>query len=224
MAEEPNTSTPPAGDQTPPVVTTPPTGNDPKPTVNGENNQPNNDEKFIPKTRFDEVNKGYQELKAWKAEQEAKEKAAEEESLKKKGEFEKLATQKDQEATQAREELKAERVNNSIILEAAKVGNIVDLDAVKAFIDRSKIIVDSNGVITGVNEALTALLESKPYLKGSGQTPSMGSGTNPPDGGQGNGTPTKFKASQIQDPVFYKEHRDEILKAMRSGQIEDDVP
>jgi hypothetical protein len=58
-------------------------------------------------------------------------------------------------------------------------------------------------------------------LFGEVKNPKLGN----PTGGNGKQPPTgveKFKRSQLRDPVFYKEHREEILKAHKAGMIEDD--
>lgn len=45
--------------------------------------------------------------------------------------------------------------------------------------------------------------------------------TNPADGSGGGGDNQTFTKAQIEDPKFYAEHRDDILKAMREGRIRD---
>lgn len=197
---------------------------------NGANNNTNADanananqgnaENMIPKSRFDEVNTELKSLKAWKDEQEAKQKQAEEESLKKKGEFETLAKQKEEEAAKLRAELQTERINNRIIAEAQKVG-VVDIEPILALIDRSGIKIGDTGV-EGVTEAVTKLVEAKPYLKGNGAAPQVGSGTNPVNSGNNPNAP-KIKASQLKDPKFYQENHAAIMNAMKLGLIEDDI-
>ncbi|MEW6661959.1 MAG: phage scaffolding protein [Bacillota bacterium] len=64
---------------------------------------------------------------------------------------------------------------------------IIDPDAAMALADLSKVQVAEDGKVTGVKEALEALIKDKPYLvgKGSGGVGSPGS----PGGGQGSMTP-----------------------------------
>lgn len=57
--------------------------------------------------------------------------------------------------------------NRLIAAEVKAIGsqlNLVDIDAAFALMDKSNIKVDENGTVTGVQEALNALVEAKPYL------------------------------------------------------------
>lgn len=213
---EANTTTDPVAQST---GDTQPTGNDPKPTENGTNPQSKNEELTIPKHRYDEVAKKARELEDWKKEQESKAKQAEEERLKKQGEWEKLAQSREQEAREAREQLILEKTNNRLILESSKLG-VVDSDAVLKLIDRNMLSIDSEGNISGVTEAITALLNDKPYLKGGINQPTVGNGTNPSNPTQQ--PVTRFKASQLKDHAFFMQHEKEIRQALRLGLIEDD--
>ena len=56
-------------------------------------------------------------------------------------------------------------VDNLIITESAKKG-ITDLDAAKKLIERATIKVNEDGTVTGVTEAVDALVKDKPYLVG----------------------------------------------------------
>mgnify|MGYP007083462683 FL=1 len=85
---------------------------------------------------------------------------------------------------------------------------------------RTDIKINDDGTITGVTEAVQALLKDKTYLKGTGSNVTIGGGTNP-----GTTTPVKrFKLSQLNDARFYREHEKEILEAQKAGQIENDLP
>ncbi len=212
-----------------------PPGNDPKSTDNGGNNNQNQNQnnqnqnqnqnqndngQMIPKHRFDEVNTRLQALEAEKQQREAEQKAKEEEDLKKKGEFETLAQKHKAEAEEAKAALTTERQNNAIAREAAKQG-IQDLDAAIKLIDRANIKTDKDGNITGIEDAVKTLVESKPYLKSGVPQPTVGGGTNPGEGGANN-TP-RFKHSQLQDAKFYREHEKEITEALAKGLVEDDL-
>lgn len=76
-------------------------------------------------------------------------------------------------------------------LQAAELG-LVDADAAMLLMDKAAVAVDEAGNVTGVKEALEALVAAKPWLKkaaaASGQ---VGSGTNPP--GAGGGEPNPWK-------------------------------
>jgi len=143
---------------------------------------------------------------------------AEAKKLEEQGEYQKL--------------LESERAKNKELLlsqqiqAAAIKAGAVDVEAVTKLIDRNAITVNDDGTITGVDEAVSSLLESKAYLKGDGSNtppPSVGSGANPPADPNTQGK-YKFKHSQIQDSKFYAEHEAEILEAMKNNQIEADIP
>lgn len=143
--------------------------------------------------------------------------AADAKRLEEQGEFKQLL---EQERAKNQELLLSQQIQAA----AVKAG-AVDIEAVTKLIDRSAIKVNDDGTVTGVDEAVSSLLESKTYLKGDGSTPppSVGSGGNPPADNNTQGK-FKFKHSQIQDPKFYAEHEAEILEAMKNNQIEADIP
>lgn len=182
----------------------------------------NSKEKMIPKHRFDEVNAKLKEVTS-KLEVIEKEKSeAEDEQLKKQKKFEELSEKYKEQAQKAENQLKEEKINNSILAEAQKAG-IKDLDAALKLIDRSDIKVDDDNEISGVSEAVNNLVETKAYLKDADAEPNLGGGSNPPDSSS-QPTITKFRLSQLQDHKFYTEHEEEIKKAMTiPGAIVDDV-
>lgn len=196
-------------------------GNDPKPPAPADQQAPNPPSgDMIPKHRFDEINTKLKEMETWKATQEAEKQTKIDEDLKEKGEWETLANNHKSEAEKAKSELQTERVNNKVAMEAAKLG-IKDLDAATKLIDRSKILVDKDGNITGLIEAVQQLASDKPYLRDGVPQPNIGSGSNPPAGGD-NRTP-RFKHSQLQDAQFYTDHKKEIDEALKLGLVEDDL-
>lgn len=235
MAENTPGATPPStlpnGNTVPPVApTTPPTtpGTPPQPPENAG-------KAFIPSELSDEdFGKIFEDERLWKHDRfkqlnerakqadkfEAEKKAADEKAMQEQGKWKELAEKKEAEANEARTKLEQAITNNKIIVEAAKLG-VVDNEAVLALISRTGIKVNDKGEIEGVVEALTALLESKPYLKGTASQPTLGGGTNP--GNPGNTAPKKFKASQIKDVAFYRENEKDILQAMKLGLIENDL-
>jgi hypothetical protein len=143
---------------------------------------------------------------------------AEEDALKKKGEFEELAKRKEAELNEYKQKHIQSVTDTRIQTEAAKLG-IVDLEAALKLIDRSAIAVSDDGTVSGVEIAVKALLDAKPYLKG-GTTPTIGAPTNP--GGDDNGG-FKFKRSQLQNHAFWQEHEKEIMEAIAKGQVENDL-
>lgn len=152
-------------------------------------------------------------------EYEKAEKAREEQELEKKGKHEELAKKAQEERDEWQKKYTQSQVNNSIQAEAAKLG-VVDLEAVLKLINRDSITVGDDGTVSGAEDAVKALLESKPYLKGKAGQVKLGSPTNP---GENTDNIKRFKLSQIQDPTFYRENEKDIMAAMKAGLIEDDI-
>lgn len=152
--------------------------------------------------------------------------AAEAKALEDQGKFKELSEKQATEITDLKTKLQNSTVNQALTNKLAPLG-VVDLDAALALVDRSKITVGDDGAITGLDEAIEALKTGKAYLfntEGGGTNGGkpVGTPSNPGNGGGTSTTPT-FKRSQLSDPKFYQEHRDDILKAQAEGKIEDDL-
>lgn len=78
--------------------------------------------------------------------------------------------------------LKTERIKNSIIAEASKMGFTDPADAY-TLTDLKEIQIDDQGAVTGAAEAIKKLAEAKPYLLGKPAPKGDGMGT--PKGGSG---------------------------------------
>ena len=166
--------------------------------------------------RFKELTELAKEAKKLiKAEDDRKEKDLEENKK-----FQELADKRKAERDEAQTKLQQEKVNNALLAEASKAG-VVDVEATLKLIDRDKVTVDDDGKVSGVEDAVKTLIEDKPFLKGEGVQPTnIGSGTNP---GANLTNVKKFTLSQVQNPEFYQEHRDDIQKAYKTpGAIIDD--
>lgn len=152
---------------------------------------------------------------------EAEKKQAEEKRLADEKKFEELATKATQERDEMQGKLASQLQDNRIITEASKVG-VVDIESVLKLVDRSSITVDAQGNVSGAAEAIQSLLTAKPFLsKKALLLTTIGSATNP--GADTDTGAKKFKLSQLQDPVFYKENEKDILAAYKNGLVEDDV-
>ncbi len=145
----------------------------------------------------------------------------EKDKLVEEGKFKELAEKEKARADEAQKALQDRIVDNALQAEAVKQG-AKDLEAVLKLVDRSKINVSEDGVITGADETVKGLLESKPYLKDANAQAqvNIGSGTQPGTDASG---AKKFTHSQIQDPKFYEENKVAIQEAMRTGNIIDDI-
>lgn len=151
---------------------------------------------------------------------EAQQAEAEKKRLAEQGKFKELAEKEAEKRLTAEQKYQKAMIDNSIIVEATKLG-AVDIEAVKALIDRNGIKLNDDGTVVGVAEAVKTLLDSKQYLKGTANNNlTIGTGTAP--NGQ-SATGTRFTLSQIQDPVFYRANADAIDKAVKLGLVIDDT-
>jgi len=150
--------------------------------------------------------------------------AAENKRLEDNKEFETLAESRKTDLETAQGQIKTMRIDQALTNKLVPEG-IVDLDAALKLVDRSKLTIDDNGVVSGIDEVLASLKTDKAYLfnnTGTPPDPSLGTPSNPTGGTPPTG-PAKFKRSQLRDAKFYTENRDEIIKAQAAGLIEDDI-
>lgn len=142
--------------------------------------------------------------------------AAEKKRLEDEGKFKELAESEQKKREQLEQQVKQSTIDAAVVGEAAKLG-AVDVDAVKALIDRANINVDESGGVTGIAEAVKALAESKGYLfkQGSG-APNLGAG----NGSDNKGTGEKIAYSKVKDPAYYRENEADIIKAMQENRID----
>ncbi|WP_253291310.1 phage scaffolding protein [Virgibacillus proomii] len=146
-----------------------------------EPQQPSN---TIPYERFKEVNDAYKsfkslgynsadELKAQLDELKTLKQAEEERKKAEMDEVERLQAEKEEAAQKAQEaeeqarkakEAANNRILNTEIKSVARALNANDPNDVLALLDKSQIEMDEEGNVTGVEEAVTAFKESKPWL------------------------------------------------------------
>lgn len=128
-------------------------------------------ESYIPKTRFDEVNEAKKQLdKDIKARdtqiEDIKKNAGDNEGLKK--QIETLQTENKTTKEKYQQELKDLQISNAIKLAIADKAQ--DADLVSGLFDKSKLILGDDGKITGLDEQLKSLQESKAFLFKTGKT------------------------------------------------------
>lgn len=224
-------STPPAGDGS-----TPPAGDPSNPTGTPPATPPAAPTGEIDLTKLteDQLSKVLENPNLWNLPRvkELREQAAEakklkdaqakatEDKLKEDKKWEELAQNKESENATLKEQIQTLSINQSLSTLLVKE-NVVDLDGALKLIDRSKITVDDNGTVSGVQEALDALKTDKAYLFNGSQTPQVGNPSNPTS--QTPSGPMKFKRSQLTQE-FINANKDEVYKAMHAGLIEDDGP
>lgn len=230
-------ATPPAGGQPPAApdpggTTTPPAGTPPAAAAPVDNFDPS-------KLTQDQLNKVLENQELWKnprlaglleadkqLKQLQKDKETQtEQQLTEQKKFQELAEKRATDLATATETIQKMQVDQALTNKLVKE-SVVDLDGALKLVDRSKIQVDDNGTVTGVDEALGSLKTDKAYLFNTGGTPpaqpTVGNPSNPaaPASGSGN---FKFKESQLT-PEFYNAHKAEIDEAGRLGLIEPDGP
>lgn len=122
-------------------------------------------EGYVPKHRFDEVNEAKK-----KVEKDLKEQTGNLETLKKSaGDNEDLQNQIKQLQEDAAEkeqqyqnDIKELRLSNAI--KTAVSGKVLDEELVEGLFDKSKLILDEDGKVTGLEEQMKGLQESKSFL------------------------------------------------------------
>lgn len=120
---------------------------------------------YVPKTRFDEVNEAKKQLETsandYKTQLETlKASAGDNEALKQ--QIAELQTQNQQKDTEYQEKLKDLQLTNAIKLAVADSAQ--DCDLVAGLVDKSKLILGDDGKVTGLDEQMKALKESKSFL------------------------------------------------------------
>lgn len=96
-------------------------------------------------------------------------------------------------------------VRAAVIAEATKQ-KAVNPELIVKLLDKDTLTIDDDGNVSGVTEAITALLAENTFLKGSGFNGSS-------DGGQRTGTHAVHKRSEIAKPQYWADHRADILAA-----------
>ena len=149
---------------------------------------------------------------------------AEKKALADQGKFKDLSEQQAQTIENLQKQIQDGKKTGELTAKLLPLG-VIDLEGALKLVDRSKIEISEDGVISGVDEAIEALKTDRAYLFNASQgKPSVGAATNPANAG-GTGEPPKYKASQMRGPEgaeFYKANREDILKAQAEGRIEQD--
>jgi hypothetical protein len=121
------------------------------------------------------------------------------------------------EAAEKRAAEASERANKSAIrsavISAATSAGAVDPDAVMALIDHNALTIGDDGQVTGAEEAVKGLLESKPYLVGNAHTPAP-RGAAVEGGPRGSGAPKQLSRDDLKGMT-----PEAITEAWRSGQL-----
>jgi hypothetical protein len=120
--------------------------------------------RLVAQTKRDERGKfaDYNDLKTRAAKADELEQA----QLTEQQKLEARAAEAERKATEAVEQIASAMIASEVKVRASLLG-VIDPDAAYLLIDRSNVKYDAEAGVTGVDEALTQLLEEKPYLKGT---------------------------------------------------------
>ena len=89
------------------------------------------------------------------------------------------AAEAEKAADEANQKIATAYISSEVKVKAAQAG-IIDPDAAYVLMDRSGVTYDPDNGVTGVDEAITQLLEEKPYLKGTPRSPNLNPETGQP--------------------------------------------
>lgn len=131
----------------------------------------------------------------------------EDEKLAKNQEYQKLLEKRDAELTEARTKASELQLQVAIEREAVKAG-VTDTEAAIKLIDRSKVQVDKEGNITGIADAVKALVEARPYLVTGKPAVNIGNGTNP-EQPTGTSHPISWVRQQWANPTWVRAKHEE---------------
>jgi hypothetical protein len=173
--------------------------------------------------RFKELNKEAKEAKKQLAERQKKDEEDAQNKLKEEGKYQELLEAKDKENIQLKSSLSDLQLDLSIMSIASKL-KVVDTDAVRKLIDKSKLETDKDGKYLNVEEVVKDLLTEKPYLAGDSSSTSsnIGSKANATtDSQNGSFVMTKSELqAKLRDHKWYEEHKDEITTWQKEGRID----
>lgn len=163
----------------------------------------------IPKYRFDEVSTRLQTLEKEKADRENQEKAAADKKLADEKKFEELSTKRQSELESANTTIRELKIERAVERVAGKLGAI-DTEAVIKLIDKGALKIDKDGNVENAEEVVKALLEAKPFLKGSNGSPAnIGGGANP-DQANLSKKPISWVKERWADPKWVREKHDDL--------------
>ena len=82
------------------------------------------------------------------------------------------AVEAERKASDAQQQIASAMIASEVKVRASAMG-IVDPDAAFILLDRTNVRYDTDGGVSGVDDALTNLIEAKPYLRSNNRTPNI---------------------------------------------------
>ncbi len=120
--------------------------------------------------------------------------------------------QADERATRAEAERSQTRIETAVMLAAIKAG-AADPDDVVKLLAKDAVTIGNDGQVTGVEDAVKALLEAKPHLVGKSSNTPTGDGDG---GGRGKSSPAQLSRDDLKTMS-----PDAIVKAKAEGRLND---
>jgi len=105
------------------------------------------------------------------------------------------AVEAERKVADAQQQIASAMIASEVKIRASAMG-IVDPDAAFVLLDRTNVRYDADGGVSGVDDALTNLIEAKPYLRSNNRTPNIN-----PESGQPV-TPVKLTTQQREVAVY----------------------
>ena len=105
------------------------------------------------------------------------------------------AVEAERKVADAQQQIASAMIASEVKVRASAMG-IVDPDAAFLLLDRTNVRYDADGGVSGVDDALTNLIEAKPYLRSNNRTPNIN-----PESGQPV-TPVKLTTQQREVAVY----------------------
>lgn len=177
------------------------------------------DERLYTHPRFKDLAAAKQERDALKKQQDE----AENNRLAEEKKFSELAEKHKSEADSWKKRYEDSTKANKVLSEAVAAG-AVNPEVVLKLVDLASLQLSDDGSVTGATEAVKALMEANPYLKGNKTQVKIGADSNP--GEENTSQLKRFKHSEItrMSPEEYAKNEKDIMASMKAGLVEDDIP
>lgn len=171
----------------------------------------------VPYGEFQKSREALREANKKLTELQEAQKKADDEKMKENQQFKELAEKRENELSETKSKYETSLKKVRFAELAIKEG-VVNVDDAFRLADLEGVSMSDDGSVSGMEDVVAKLKESKQYLFGS-QDQSLGGGSNPPKDGDTQGGKRVYRQSQIEDPEFYKANEADIKKAYVEGRV-----